>query len=210
MPELKIKDQTPHCSKHVLADGYIFYSNGRVFKGEKEVTYYKTISRGREYIRVRLNGKRYYLASLICEKFNGKNERNLIFKDRNTLNVNANNLMFVNDKVYRIYCKWNVAHNGRPKIKYCQTKAVLMCKCDLLREYYKTLNIEFIYKSWDKIKYYFDEILRDDLFDYFLDRALRNSIIGDPKGLMIMYKKGLIKNTYYDDRFSVKTPSYDY
>ena len=199
MQELKIKDQSQHCSKHVLADGYIFYSNGRVFKGDKEVTYYRTKSRGKTYLRVRLNGKRYYLASLICEKFNGKNERNLIFKDRNTLNLNANNLMFVNDRVYKVYCNWVNISGGRPKIKYCQTKAVLLCKCDFLREFYKTQNIEFIYKSWDMIKNSFSEILRDDIFDYFLDRALRNSIIGDPKGLMFLYKKVLIRKIDYND-----------
>ena len=186
-------------ARRVLADGYIFCSDGRVFKGDKEVTYYKSKSRGKTYLRVRLNGKRFYLASLICELFNGKTERNLIFKDRNTLNVNANNLMFVNDKAYCIYSKWQNVDQGRPKIKYCQTKAVLMCKCNYLREYYKTLNIEFIYKSWDKIKFCFPEIIRDDLFDYFLDRALRNSIIGNPKGLMMMYKKGLMFKIEYND-----------
>ena len=178
--------------------GYDFYKDGRVFKNGKEVNYYKKVARGKTYLMVRLNGKRYALASLLCELFNGKKYNHLIFIDKNTLNCNVNNLIFVSAKYYKQYSNWHNP-NGVKKKQYCQTKATLLAKDKTLREYYLTKDLRLIYKSWDSFKRSIIIDFHDDVFDYFLERCLRNSILGDPKGLMLMYQKTFFNKTQYFD-----------
>ena len=172
--------------------GYTFYSNGKVFKNGKELTYYKSYGREKTYLRVRLNGKRYYLASLICKLFNGESKhRNLIFKDRNHLNLDYKNLMFLDDANYKTYANWKPKNQAHRKIKtICHLKAYLKATDPLLKEFYLTKDIEFVYKSWDSFKPFLkNKSHKDEVFDYFLDRCLRNSILGNPQGLMLLYEK---------------------
>lgn len=172
--------------------GYIFNSNGTVFKNGKEVTYYKSFCRNKTYIRVRLNGKRYYLATLICKLFNGESKhRNLIFKDRNNLNLDYRNLMFLDDANYKTYCNWKPINPSHRKIKYiCHLKAYLKATDENLKQYYLTQDITFVYKSWGSFAPFLkNKKYKDEVFDYFLDRCLRNSILGNPQGLMQLYEK---------------------
>lgn len=172
--------------------GYNFFSNGKVFKNGKEITYYYRIERGKKYIRVRLNGKRYALASLICILFNGESEyNNLIFKDRNPLNLNYRNLMFLDNANYKTYSKWQPKNPAHKKIKpICHLKAFLQATDTDLKQFYLTQNISFVYKSWNRFKPFLkNKKYIDEVFDYFLDRCLRNSILGNPQGLMQLYEK---------------------
>jgi hypothetical protein len=184
--------------------GHTFYSDGRVFNGDKEVNYYKSKSRNKTYIRVRLNGKRYYLATLICKLFNGESHyRNLIFKDRNTLNLNHTNLIFLDDKNFKTYCKWFPRNPAHRKIKpICHMKAYLQATDPDLKQFYLTQDISFVYKSWDRFSRFLkNKKYKDEVFDYFLDRCLRNSILGNPQGLMQLYEKTFWnkKNKQYND-----------
>jgi hypothetical protein len=172
--------------------GYTFLSSGKVFKNGKEVTYYKSYGREKSYVRVRLNGKRYYLATLICKLFNGVSEnRNLIFKDRNHLNLDYRNLMFLDDANYRTYSKWQPKDPSHRKIKpICHFKAYLKATDPDLKQFYLTQDISFVYKSWNRFKPFLkNKKYKDEVFDYFLDRCLRNSILGNPQGLMQLYEK---------------------
>lgn len=189
--------------------GYTFYSNGTVFKNGKEVTYYKSYCREKTYIRVRLNGKRYYLASLICKLFNGEpKHRNLIFKDRNHLNLDYRNLMFLDDANYRTYCKWKPKNPAHRKIKpICHLKAFMMATDNVLKEYYLTQDIAFVYNRWNSFK----SLLKnkkhlEETFDYYLDRCLRNSILGNPLPLMQLYEKTFWnkENKHYNDNIPYK------
>lgn len=184
--------------------GYTFTSDGKVYKDGKEVTYYKSYGREKTYIRVRLNGKRYYLATLICRLFNGESEhRNLIFKDGNCNNLNYKNLMFLDDKNYKTYCKWFPKNPGHRKIKpICHLKAYLQSTDPDLKMYYLNQDISFVYKSWNRILPFLrNKKYKDEVFDYFLDRCLRNSIFGNPQGLMQLYEKTFWnkKNKQYND-----------
>ena len=187
---------------------YSITSCGKVYKGNKQISTYP-VDRGNGKLYIRVNfciggGKaiRRNVATLIATHFidNPKKHRNLIFKDRNPLNVNVNNLMWLDNNNYRTYCglhKFTTTINGNRL-----DAANRQNKCLDLRNYYITLDEKYLHKSRLKIE---DELFKNfehklpEMEKYFYDRAKRFSIYGCPKGLVIMYSKGIKNKIQYNE-----------
>ncbi len=147
-------------------------------------------------------GKRKALATLVAEHFLPKSKnKNLIFKDKNRINVHYSNLMWLDNFNYRTYCG---LHLTKKKIG-CRLKASLMAKCEYLKKYYLTLDDEYLFQSWEIVKqrlsYKFDNYL-DEMYLYFIDRSTRFTLIGDPAGLMLCYKKFIDCKNYKHKLFN--------
>ena len=173
---------------------------GNVFKNGKQIK--KTLRKDKGTYTVYINGKRYALATLVAKYFLQKEGRNLIFKDRDRTNCHYSNIMFIDNKNYRTYCRLH-RYTRSKVIDFNESKNI--AKCDFLRKYYETKNEKYLFESWNnvenKLSPKFND-LKDELFEYFDKRAKQGSLLGCPTGLLIMYSKGLMKNKIqFNDRF---------
>ena len=117
---------------------YTIYSDGTIKKNGIEV--HKYIRKDCGVYSVLVDGKRYGLAKLVANHFieNKYDYRNVIFKDRNRLNVDADNLFFLDNSNYRTYCG---LHNFKVTKKIGDRFAAAnICQCEFLKKFYETLD----------------------------------------------------------------------
>lgn len=177
---------------------YAVRSDGKVFKNGVE----KVISckKGRSAkVVIRKNNKMYTLglATLIAEAFipNPFNHTRIIFKDRNHHNCHKNNIAWVDDETYFYYCCKGVIKRGKPKIYMERDVAIQSCTDENLRNYYISLNEEWLQESWKEIdkdfsKYQFWPQVKSEIYLYFIARCKRFSILNKPTSILYYRMRG--------------------
>lgn len=179
-----------HPNYTITKDGIVTRKDGRIIK-----PIYKTGGSGSQYYCIGIQGKKYGLATLVATHFVKKNKNcnKVIFKDRNNMNVTADNLAWVDNETFYVYC----GRPNKPLVTYERQVAIELCKDLDLLGYYRTLNETFLEICWDKIdknlseKFYKWNEVRSSVFIYFMERVKRFSILKSPQGLMILYAKGV-------------------
>lgn len=162
-------------------------NKGRIFKNGVELKPYIRSDKGTYVIFI--NKKRYALATLVAKNFvpNPFNYRNLIFKDRNRLNCSAENLDWVSNVEYSLYCGFFT-----PPIVRTKQEAIELAKCKYLKKFYLTGEREYLVKCWreamKKINIYKLNDFVSFVWEYFESRAMRYSLV-DPVYLIIIYSK---------------------
>jgi hypothetical protein len=110
------------------------------------------------YLRVNIKQKWVSYARIVgtylCE--NENNYDRLIFIDKNPLNCKKENIKWVDEDEYQKY-----VYESQIKNKILEEQeAIAKCKCNIIKEYYKTKNI-------DIINDYFINISKQIKFDYW-------------------------------------------
>lgn len=180
-----------------LDSQFTISSLGNLYKNGKLRKPYPMIKKaGQKYLIVTMGAKRYALASLVAKHFvaNPDRHRNLGFKDRDRMNCEASNLYWMSDKAFYKYCRLDAHQStGRKKKFGDRLDAITRCQCYLLREYYITLNEEWIREcfdvAWRQIRFYNRHKLKDIIYEYFHDRAKRFSLTYRPVTLIILYRR---------------------
>ncbi len=174
--------------------GYFITSDGLVYKGSKRLAVNPKGKKAR-ILKIQKNGRKYYfgLAKLIARHFvpNPARRNHVIFKDRNNLNCNANNLAWVDGETFLEYSCGPTWKNGCKKIVLERDYAFNHCVDIFLKAYYKTLDEQLLLEYWQRIsedysKFIWWEKIESECFIYFLDRAKRFSILV-PAGKMLWY-----------------------
>lgn len=139
------------------------------------------------------------LPTLVASYFvaNPDRYRHVIFKDGNNQHCAAANLAWVDGQTFAWYC---LRGKTRPKIVHSREYALQHCKDEWLCMYYKTGDEAWLHECWKQME---KKICardwnrhRGELYIYFLDRAKRFSLLGNPAGLMVCHLKGLRANEW--------------
>lgn len=179
----------------IINSEYKISSTGKLYRNGKERKPY--FSCKGTYI-VTIGAKRFALASLVAKYFvpNPDNFRNIGFYDRDNNNCKADNLYWMDNKEYYKYCGLHKCENknaGRKKIQGDRLTAITQCECYLLREYYITLNEEWIKESfeiaWKQLFFKNRQKVKSICYEYFYDRAKRFSLTYRPVSMLIHYRR---------------------
>lgn len=195
----------------VIKSIYILTSEGRLFKNGKERK--KTFTDKGTFV-VNIDNKRYALATLVAKHFvpNPDGHRNIGFENRDNTDCRAENLYWMGNKEYRKYCGLHKCDNpkpGRKKIQGDRLTAITTCECYLLREYYITLNDEWLKESfetaWMQVKFKNRQKVKMICYEYFWDRVKRFSLIYHPVKLIMLYRRTALnvwrKENNYDNNW---------
>ncbi len=142
------------------------------------------------YAMVYIGKSRFSLANLVANHFVNKPDgcNKLIFKDRNSLNIIPSNIAWVDNETFSLYCN---CHSYRSKLNFSREYAIKHSSDDILCDFYKTLNISILNSYWLELRKHFFfrnfKEVENMCYEYFIDRAKRFSILGSPKGLIILY-----------------------
>jgi hypothetical protein len=178
---------------------YSFNELGELFKnGEPKKVSYKRRGRRKSspQVIIRLHGKCYNfgLAKLIADEFipNPHDYQYIIFKDGNSHNCQKQNIAWVDSEVYMYYC---TRGKRKPKIINERTFAIENCTDFNLRNYYLTLDGEWLHEAWKKVeddfsKFKFWRAVAGEAYIKFIERAKRFSIWSKPEGIVWFIAKG--------------------
>jgi hypothetical protein len=139
--------------------------------------------------------REFGLAKLVASHFipNPRQYGHVIFKDRNNRHCHKDNLAWVDGETFAYYSGVRSVCN---KIMGDAHTAAKTCCNEWLRYYYQSQDVYWLHRCWQDI----DKRLRGhpqwkdlqgEIYLYFFDRASRFSILGEPRGLVIKYLKGL-------------------
>ena len=183
--------------------GYYITPSGVIYKKDRIIKPVKKPGKSlKARLYVKINGVRMYrflgLATLLAEHFipNPRKHRNIIFKDRDNQHCVVDNIAWVDGETFMYYASHGKYKAGGKKIVVERKEAIRLCNNELLRNYYITLDEEWLHECWQQID---NNIylpgwpqVRSECFIYFVDRAKRFSLLKNPTGLMIVYAKGMI------------------
>lgn len=146
---------------------------------------------------IRQNKKMYTLgmATLVAEAFlpNPFGYRHVIFKDRNHHNCAKDNIAWVDAETYFYYC-CPTAKRGRPKIHVEREVAIKKATDEKIRNYYLTLDEYWLTEAFKDVhremsQFQFWPEVMSAVYEHFMDRAKRFSILGKGPALMWYYAK---------------------
>ena len=178
--------------------GYTIRSDGKVFKRGVE----KTVSckkRRSAKVIIRSKKKMYTLglATLIAEAFipNPNKFHHIIFKDKNHHNCHKNNIAWVDKQTFFYYCCHGNIKRGKRKIHIDRDVAIQRCTDENLRNYYITLNEEWLNEAWKEIDLDLSRFgywlkIKSEVYIYFIDRVKRYSILCKPAAILHFYARG--------------------
>lgn len=175
---------------------YYITPSGVLYKGNR---IRKPSIRKGKAVRIRIwqNGgyKFLGLATVLAEHFipNPRNYSKIIFKDRNRHNCCVENIAWVDGQTFIYYS--GIYSKGIKKKVLLRDVAIKQCKNPYLLRYYQTLDEYWLHECWQELEknitlYNWNDY-RSECYLYFIDRAKRFSITGDPLGLMLLYMKGV-------------------
>jgi hypothetical protein len=180
--------------------GYYITANGVVYKKDRII---KPIIKKNKSLKVRIrqNGtdKFFGLAKLVAEHFilNPYHHNKIIFKDRNNHNCKADNIAWVDGETFIYYAG---IHVGMKKKILPREEAIKQCTNIYLHRYYATLDESWLHECWHELEKKITLInwhnYRSECYLYFIDRARRCSLLGDPLGLILQYMKGVRAKFY--------------
>ena len=180
--------------------GYYITRNGVVYKGNRII---KPVTKKTKSLKIRVwqgNTYKYFgLAKLVAEHFipNPRRCTKIIFKDRNNHNCKADNIAWVDGETFIYYAG---IHVGSKKKVLAREEALKQCKDIYLRRYYATLDESWLHECWQELEKKITLVnwhnYRSECYLYFIDRARRCTVLGDPLGLILQYVKGVRAKFY--------------
>lgn len=178
--------------------GYTIRSDGKVYKHGVEKTVSCKIGRSAKVI-IRIDRKMFTLglATLIANAFipNPNKFHHIIFKDKNHHNCHRNNIAWVDKQTFFYYCCKGNIKRGRPKIHIDRNVAIQNCNDENLRNYYISLNDEWLAEAWKEIDLDLSRFdywlkIKSEVYIYFIDRVKRYSILCRPSAILHFYARG--------------------
>ncbi|HAO06904.1 MAG TPA: hypothetical protein DCQ50_07925, partial [Chryseobacterium sp.] len=176
--------------------GYYITPSGVLYKGNR---IRKSSIRKGKAVRIRIwqNGKYKFLglATVLAEHFipNPRKYPKIIFKDRDHHNCCVDNIAWVDGQTFVYYA--GIYGKGVKKKILPREEAIKQCTNAYLKRYYQSLDEYWLHECWKdlekNIRVYNWSDYRSECYLYFVDRAKRFSITGEPLGLVLLYMKGV-------------------
>jgi len=181
-----------------INENYVISKNGTIYK--KIVPFKKIAKNGRPQLQVTIDKKKVGLATLISEHLidNKHNYTNICFKDDNPLNCEIDNIFWISKKQFyelRQIRKTNIG--GRPQLNYDIESALILATDERIKDALLTRDFD---KLWvqiaDKIRISHFNLVKGEVYEYFIERMQRNSILGNPFVWVLKCSQARVKNYF--------------
>jgi hypothetical protein len=200
----------PYAVKSCLYPFYYVSKRGEVWRedGIKKIIQTRISPKtGRKQLRVSINNNSIGLATIIATQFvpqpNGCNR--VYFKDNDPTNCNADNLCWLNEKMFSLATVIKTPHSPLGKVKntkkYGEAKvSATTVKCEFLKKYYLSGNEKYLQQCWDNIDAQmtmqgWNEV-KSECYIYFMDRCKRKSLTGNPVAYIIIMAQRIYKGSF--------------